>query len=80
MKKKPKPLYAGQGLRKKIKRTHDPNNIGPTEVATILGKTYQDARNMMLKGVFGKADYDEVNRKLTVKRDAVLAHKNADPG
>lgn len=78
-KKKAKPLYPNQGLRKKIKRVRDANLVGPTEVATILGETYQHARNLMLRGTFGKPQYDEENRSLTVQRDAVLAYTQGGP-
>lgn len=63
-------------LQKKIRVERDPTQVGPTEVAVILGKTYQRARNLMLAGKFGATKYDEDTRKLSVKRDAVLAFKS----
>ena len=71
--KKAKPIYPNQGLKSKMKVVRDPNMIGPTQVASLLGETYQRARNLMLAGKFGKPEYDEDTRKLWVKKDAVLA-------
>lgn len=78
MKKKrgKKPIYPNQGLKSKIKTVRNPDDLGPTQVAAIIGETYQRARNLMLAGKFGKPDYDENTRKLYVKKAAVLAYKN----
>jgi len=57
-------------------KSRDPNKLEPTQVAHIMGITYQRARNMMLLGAFGTADYSETTRKLTVQKTAVLAAKS----
>jgi hypothetical protein len=73
-KNRPVPVKA-KPLRNKITIQRDPTRIGPTEVGAIIGETYQRARNLMLKGIFGPSEYDETTRKLTVKREPVLAYQ-----
>lgn len=76
-KKKAKPLYPSQGLRSKMKHVKDPNDLSPTEVAAIIGETYQRARNLMLAGKMGPPHYDDNTRKLTVKKDAVIVYNRS---
>lgn len=77
-KKKEKPLSRKQTeklMKKKIVR--DPDDLGPTQVASMIGETYQRARNLMLMKKMGAPRYDEDSRKLSVKRSGVLAYLEA---
>lgn len=72
-----KPPDKRNHLRGKIKIVKDPSRIEPTEVAALLGKSYQRARNLMLAGKLGEPHYDNDTRKLTVNREQVLAYRKA---
>jgi hypothetical protein len=49
--------------------------IRPMQVALILGVRYHKARDLMLKGTFGKPDYNEESGELLVPEAAVKEYK-----
>lgn len=52
------------------KQREDEDRLTVTQVAIRLSIRYQRARDMMLSGKFGPAEY--VNRSLTVSRDGLI--------
>lgn len=51
--------------------------LGPTEVATLIGRRYQYTRDLMLSGAFGQPKYDSKSPKgkLTITRAQVIAYQ-----
>lgn len=63
---------------KKPKRQEPIKRLTIVQVAALIKKPYQSARNMMLSGKFGPSKYDEESRQLTVKATGVDAYLAAE--
>lgn len=65
---------AKKSSKKSTGKSVTPGRYTVMQVAKTLGCRYQRARDLMLAGNFGEADYDD-NRKLTVDAATVVEYK-----